>query len=405
MFPMNLPAAEPTAPTPAPVRLGSIDAYRGLVMFLLLAEGLNIAPVARALPDSAVWRFLHTQQEHVEWTGCVLHDMIQPSFSFLVGVALPFSVGNRRARGQSAEAVTGHAFVRALVLVLLGIFLRSVGHPQTYFTFEDTLTQIGLGYGFLYLLALRSVRVQWIALGVILVGYWAAFALWPLPGADFDWAQAGVTPDFAGNLTGFAAHWNKNTNLGNAFDQWFLNLFPRAHPFVFNDGGYLTLSFIPTLGTMILGLVAGETLRSERTGGAKVRWFVAAGIAGIAAGWLFGALGICPVVKRIWTPSWVLFSGGWCFLGLAAFYAVIDVIGWRRWAFPLVVIGSNSIAAYIMESRFREFFRDAWQRHLGPDLPKFFGAAYAPFVIGVLVVGTYWLLLYGMWRKKIFLRI
>ena len=321
------PATPATAVAPAsastPVRLGSIDAYRGLVMFLLLAEQFRTAAVAKALPDPGVWRFLATQQEHVEWTGGVLHDMIQPSFSFLVGVALPLSVGNRRARGQSAEAVTGHAFLRALVLVLLGIFLRSTGRPQTNFTFEDTLTQIGLGYGFLYLLALRSGRAQWIALAVILVGYWLAFAVWPLPEPFFfDPTRVGVPADFIGNATGFAAHWNKNTNLAWSFDTWFLNLFPREKPFLFNQSGYATLSFLPTLGTMILGLIAGEILRSPRTGGEKFRWLVIAGGIGLVLGWLLGTMGVCPVVKRIWTPSWVLCSGGWCFLGMAAFYGL-----------------------------------------------------------------------------------
>ena len=398
---------QPAPPaSPAAVRLGSVDAYRGLVMLLIMAEQLRTAAVAKAVPDSPVWRFLATQQEHVAWTGAVLHDMIQPSFSFLVGVALPFSVGNRRARGLSPEAVTGHAFLRALILILLGIILRSASY-----TFEDTLTQIGLGYGFLYLLALRSVRVQWAALAVILVGYWLAFALWPLPGPNFDWASAGVSPDFASNATGFAAHWNKNTNPAWAFDTWFLNLFPREKPFQFNQGGYATLSFIPTLGTMILGLIAGEILRSERPKVAKVRWFVIAGVIGLAVGWGLGATGICPVVKRIWTPSWVLFSGGWCFLGLAAFYAVIDVCGWRAWAFPLVVVGMNSIAAYVMDHLLPAFLRETLQNHLtlqthfGPRLIGFVAPAYAPFAIGVGVIALLWLILYGMWRKKIFLRI
>jgi predicted acyltransferase len=335
----------------------------------------------------------------------VLHDMIQPSFSFLVGVALPFSIGNRRARGQSAEAVTGHAFFRAFLLIALGIFLRSYyGHTQTNFGFEDTLSQIGLGFGFLYLLALRSVKVQWIALVVILVGYWLAFALWPLPGPDFDWSRTGVTPDFAGNATGFAAHWNKNTNPASAFDHWFLNLFPREKPFVFNEGGYATLSFIPTLGTMILGLIAGEILRSERPAWAKVRWFLIAGVVGLAVGWTLGAVGICPVVKRIWTPSWVLFSGGWCFLGLATFYMLIDVQGWRRWAFPLVVIGMNSIAAYVINYLSSGFLRDSLKIHLGRVIEAF-GPVYAPLAQGVGVVILLWLILYWMWRKKIFLRI
>ena len=158
-----------------------------------------------------------------------------------------------------------HAFWRALVLVLLGVFLRSVGQSQTNWTFEDTLTQIGLGYGILFLLGFRPVRDQWIALAVLLFGYWAAFALYPLPPPDFDYAKVGVPRDWPHLLTGFAAHWNKNSNLAWAFDTWFLNLFPRQHPFAFNDGGYVTLSFIPTLATMILGLIAGRVVRSDRS--------------------------------------------------------------------------------------------------------------------------------------------
>ena len=381
----------PDSSTPA--RIGSIDAYRGFVMFLLIAERFDIGAVAKALPDSGFWKFLHTQQSHVAWTGCVLHDLIQPSFSFLVGIALPFSLASRRAKGQSFSAMTLHAFSRVLILVLLGIGLRSVGHPQTNFTFEDTLTQIGLGYGFLFLLAWRPVRDQWIALGVILAGYWLAFALWPLDPASQP-------------LTGFAAHWNKNTNPASAFDAWFLNLFPRGKPFVANGGGYVTLSFIPTLGTMILGLLTGGILKSSRTTLEKVRWLAIAGVISLAAGWLLGAVGICPVVKRIWTPSWVLFSGGWCFLFMAAFLALIDLRCWRAWSFPLVVIGMNSIAAYVMsEWLFADFFRQAFQRHISVRLFEMFGAAYAPFVLGSCVVLTFWLILFWMYRRRIFLRI
>ena len=379
--------------SPAPARITSIDAYRGFVMFLLMAERFDIGAVAKALPDSGFWNFLHSQQSHVAWTGCVLHDMIQPSFSFLVGVALPFSIISRRAKGQSFGTMTLHAFARALILIFLGIGLRSVGFPQTNFTFEDTLTQIGLGYGFLFLLAWRPVREQWIALGVILAGYWLAFALWPL--------EAGSQP-----LTDFAAHWNKNTNPASAFDTWFLNLFPRGKPFTANGGGYVTLSFIPTLGTMILGLLAGGVLRSARSTWEKVRWLAIAGIISLAAGWLLGALGVCPVVKRIWTPSWVLFSGGWCFLFMAAFLALIDLRGWRAWSFPLVVIGMNSIAAYVMsEWLFADFFRQAFQRHISARFFEMFGAAYAPFVVGSCVVLTFWLILFWMSRRRIILRI
>ncbi len=396
--------AEPKHKMP---RLSSIDAYRGLVMFLMMAEVLQFCAVAKAVPDSGLWKLLCSQQSHVEWTGCVLHDLIQPSFSFLVGVALPFSIASRRARGQSLLGMTVHAFWRAVVLIVLGIFLRSLGGPQTNFTFEDTLTQIGLGYGFLFLLGLRPARDQWIALGLILIGYWAAFALWPLPAADFDYAKVGVSADWLARngLSGFAAHWQKNSNIAWAADTWLLNQFPRRTPFVCNGGGYATLSFIPTLGTMILGLLAGNVLRSERTAARKVLWLVIAGVVSLGAGWLLGESGLCPVVKRIWTPSWTLFSGGCCFLFLAAFYAVMDVGKFRAWAFPLTVIGMNSIAAYCGAHLFEAFLRDVLYCHLGKGFFRALGAAYEPLVLGACILSLLWLMLFWMYRRGVFLRV
>lgn len=342
----------------------------------------------------------------MEWIGCSLHDLIQPSFSFLVGVALPFSLASRRGRGQSIAWMSVHAFWRAAVFILLGIFLRSLGEPQTNFTFEDTLTQIGLGYGFLFLLGLRPARDQWIAVGLILMAYWAAFALWPLPAAAFDYAKVGVPADWLAQygLSGFAVHWNKNSNFAWAADTWLLNLLPRRTPFVYNGGGYATLSFIPTLGTMILGLSAGNVLRSERSAARKVLWLAIAGAVSLGAGWLLGVLGACPVVKRIWTPSWTLFSGGWCFLLLAAFYAVMDVGQRRNWAFPLTVIGMNSIAAYCAADLFRGFLHDALYRHLGKGFFSAFGA-YEPLVLGACILSLLWLMLFWMYRRGVFVRV
>jgi heparan-alpha-glucosaminide N-acetyltransferase len=388
-----------------PGRLVSVDAYRGFVMLLLLGEVLRFCAVASAVPDSGLWAFLCHHQSHVPWVGASLHDLIQPSFSFLVGTALAFSVASRAASGQSRRGMAAHAAWRALALVLLGIWLRSIGRPQTYFTFEDTLTQIGLGYFFLFLLAWRAPRDQWLALGAILIGYWAAFAAYPAPPPDFEYATVGVPADWTHHAQGFAAHWNKNSNLAWAFDVWFLNLFPREQPFIFNRGGYATLSFVPTLGTMLLGLLAGGVLRGERPPLARLRWLVTAGAVGIAAGWLLGALGINPVVKRIWTPSFTLWSGGVCLLILAGAYYVIDVRGHRRWAFPLVVIGMNSIAAYCIYEVGAKFTAESLQTHLGPSTFAVFGDAYAPFVLGLATLAVFWLILYWMYRRKIFLRI
>ena len=391
--------------TTLPPRLASLDVYRGFVMFLLMAEVLRFGSVAEAFPESGFWAFLDWHQSHVAWTGCSLHDLIQPSFSFIVGVALPFSIAARMARGDSRRRLTLHAFWRALLLILLGVFLRSRGAEITNWTFEDTLSQIGLGYGFLFLLGFTSIRAQWGALAVVLIGYWLAFALYPVPGPDFDWASIGITAAYEHNFTGFAAHWNLNTNLAWAFDTWFLNLFPRESPFLRNGGGYATLSFIPTLGTMILGLIAGEVLRGDRTPKQKVQWLAIAGITCLIVGWLLGALGICPVVKKIWTPSWVLFSGGWCLLLLAAFYAIIDLANIKGWTFPLTVIGMNSIAAYCITETLRGFVGDSLKTHLGQNFFAFAGPGYEALLHGAAILLVMWLVLLWMYRRKIFLRI
>jgi predicted acyltransferase len=389
-----------------PGRLASLDAYRGLVMVLMMAEVLRSCDVAAALPGSALWSFVCHHQDHVPWTWGSLHDMIQPSFSFLVGVALPFSLASRASAGQTRGQLLGHAFRRALVLVVLGIWLRSLGKTQTYFTFEDTLTQIGLGYGVLFLLGLRPVRDQWLALGLVLVAYWAAFALYPAPGAGFDWAAVGVEPGWPHHPSGFAAHWDKNSNLAWAFDAWFLNLLPRERPFLFNGGGYATLSFIPTLGTMILGLLAGGVLRrADLAPAGRVRWLVTVGVLCVVSGWLLGVLGVCPVVKRIWTPSFTLWSGGICLLGLAAFHEVVDVRGRRAWAFPLVVVGMNSIAAYCIDHLFVGFIERDLATHLGAGFFEALAGPAAPVVRGAAVLGLLWLILFWMHRRKIFLRI
>ena len=392
---------------PQPVaRNVAVDAYRGFVMFLIMAEVLQLSRISQAFPTSLFWKILAYNQTHVEWAGCSLHDLIQPSFSFLVGVALPYSIASRLAKGATFGKMFAHTLWRALVLILLGVFLRSMHSTQTYFTFEDTLDQIGLGYPFLFLLGFRPPRWQWAALGVILAGYWLAWALYPVPGPGFDYQSLGVPPDWfqQHNYTGFAAHWNKNANFGNAFDQWFLNLFPREKPFVFNHGGYLTLSFIPTLGTMILGLIAGRWLR-EAAPRIPMKRVLIAGVAGVTVGLFFHFTQICPVVKRIWTPSWTLFSGGACFLLLAGFSWVIDVKAYKKWAFPLVVIGMNSIVAYVLPSFIEELAIDSFRIHFGAQFFQFLGAGLEPFLRGTAVILVYWLILFWMYRKKIFVKI
>jgi heparan-alpha-glucosaminide N-acetyltransferase len=226
-----------------------------------------------------------------------------------------------------------------------------------------------------------------------------------LPNPDFDWARIQSSPEATGRLTGFAAHWNLNTNPAWAFDTWFMNLFPREKPFTHNGGGYSTLSFIPTLATMILGLLAGEVLTSDRTARSKLTWLCLAGFIALAGGWGFDAAGLCPIVKKIWTPSWVLFSGGLCLLILAAFYALIDVANLRAWSFPLVVVGMNSIAAYLIAHLWDDFIARALKTHLGESPFGVAGKVYQPLLMGASVLLMEWLILLWMYRRRVFLRI
>ena len=308
-------------------------------------------------------------------------------------------------KGGTFGKMFAHAVWRSLLLIALGIFFGArCAVPSRISRSKDTLTQIGLGYPFLFLLGFKPPKWQWIAFSAILFGYWLAWALYPVPGPNFDWRAVGVSPDWPHNFTGFAAHWNKNSNLGNAFDQWFLNLFPRVKPFVANGGGYLTLSFIPTLGTMILGLVAGRWVRTASPR-VPMKKFLIAGVAGLALGAVLHYTGINPIVKRIWTPAWTIFSGGACFLLLAAFSWVLDVKGKKQWGFPLVVIGMNSIAAYMIAHLFENFIESSLRINLGEGPFRIFGPGLEPLLMGMAVLLSYWLILFWMYRRKLFLRI
>jgi predicted acyltransferase len=397
---------------PAPSRVLSIDAFRGFVMFLMMAEVLRLPKMAQHFSPGTFWgnfwSWVGFNTSHVDWYGCSLHDLIQPSFSFLVGVSLPFSIASREAKGQSRWRMLAHAVWRAILLVALGIFLRSIGKPQTNFMFTDTLGQIGLGYVFLFLIGLCWQPVQWGALVLILGGYWALFAYWPLPSAEFDYQSVGVSAAWRQehSYDDFRAHWNLNTNPAMEFDKWFLNQFPRAKEFKYEKEGYATLNFIPTLATMILGLLAGGWLRQPWPSWQKWGLFIVVGLACLGAGYALDYFQICPIVKKIWTPAWVLASGGATFLMLAGFYLVIEMIGFWQWSYPLLVIGANSIVAYCLaHDPIKSFVKDRLHAHLGKDLFLEFGPQWENMLIGAAVLLVFWLVLWWMYLNKIFVRI
>ena len=431
------------SPTTPPARLVSLDAYRGFVMLAMASSGFRLSaactkPEVLELYDKSglktAWRWLCGQvafhTDHVPWAGCSFWDLIQPSFMFMVGVALPYSMASRESLGQSGFVQFLHVLKRSLVLILLGIFLSSEGKPHTNFVFVNVLTQIGLGYPILWLLLKRGTAVQLTAAVLILVGYWYAFFQFPLPPPGFDPTTVGVPPDWPA-YQGLAAHWNKGTNWAAAIDWKFMNLFPQfdkngvPHPYEFNAGGYQTLNFVPSIATMIFGLLTGRLLRGTLTPNQKtirMLWTgalcVALGLAldpRIAVPSLSMDWTLCPLVKRIWTPSWALFSTGWTLWMLAAFYWVIDVRGWKAWAFPLTIVGMNSIALYVGAQLLKPWIVQTWKTHRSSGLFDFTNPLVSKLGLGrpeaqpvlesVMALFVLWLICYWMYRRKIFVRI
>lgn len=407
-----LPAAKtPPAGKPVEERLASLDAYRGFVMICLAAGGFGIAAAAKNFPltMSAEFQRLAFYFEHVPWVGCSFWDLIQPSFMFMVGVSMAYSYAKRKKLGHSWGRMALHAGIRSIVLILLGIALSSNSSSSTNFTFVNVLTQIGLGYFFLFLLWDRPRWVQVIASVVVLVGYWSWFALTPLPPPDFNLATVGVEPGWH-RMQGFNAHWEKGTNPAAKFDVWFLNRFrqPDGKPFEFNKGGYATLNFIPSLVTMLLGLMTGEIIRTTPGRLRVLGVLIAGGMLLLGAGWGLGELGVCPVVKRIWTPSWVLYSAGWTLLLLAPFYAVMDGLGLKWLGYPLMVAGANSILLYVMGQTLGGWTSRTLVTHFGKDLFELYGlvgSEYAPIVQSCSVLLVFWLFVFWLYRQRIFVRI
>jgi heparan-alpha-glucosaminide N-acetyltransferase len=402
--PVALPAAPPRPGTTQ--RLLSLDAYRGLIMVTLAFSGFGLAGTALKHLNAGegspeMWRAIHYQFEHVEWAGCGYWDMIQPSFMFMVGVAMAFSYAKRQQLGQSYLGMLGHAMVRSLVLILMGVFLSSKWELM------NVLSQIGLGYTFLFLLWGRSVIVQAIAAVVILVGTWVLYVSYPGSGINVETGNPAVkvSAEWARkHLTDVSPAWHKNANVGQAIDLVVLNHLPVKDEFKYNAGGYQTINFIPSLATMLFGLMCGELLRSNRSHRDRLLILLGAGLAGLGLGLLLEWTGVCPIIKRIWTPAWALYSTGWCCLILMSFYGIIDVAGLRRWALPLIIVGMNSIAMYLMGQLLRGWSNRTWQG-LANDAFVTVGPLYEPMLTCCLTGMLFWLGCLWLYRQKIFIRV
>ena len=397
-------------------RLTSLDAYRGLIMITLAFGGFGLAKTAGNMldlqPASSFWIAMQNQFSHVQWAGCTYWDLIQPSFMFMVGLSMPYSYGKRRKDGDGNIALLFHAISRSIILILLGVFLSSNWSSSTTWSLMNVLSQIGLGYTFVFLLWRRSWVTQSIAAVLILVTTWGLYTTHEGAGLDTkqDNAEIGVTAEWASeNLNEIKPAWHKNANFGHAVDRWFLNLpnpyLPRKAAFEFNAGGYQTFNFFPSIVTMLFGLMCGELLRSGASKGRIIQALLIAGVLGVLWGHILAEFGISPMIKRLWSPSWVLFSGGCCCLFLLVFYFLFDVLKLTWLAFPLVIVGTNSIAMYGMGMMLKPWVAKTIKIHAGPSIFEHWGSNWEPAVQSISIGFAFWLICLYLYRKRIFFRI
>jgi len=406
----------PAHRTELPQRLLSLDVFRGLIMCTLAANGLALAATAKQLghgPTAEVtslggqiWQWLAFHNSHPFWNsqfyliGCSYWDLIQPSFMFMVGVAMPFSYASRRKRGSSTRSLATHALVRALVLIALGVFLqtRNTGLDSNRL-FTNVLSQIGLGYFFVFLLLGRGARIQIAVSILVLAGYWAWFVQHPVP-VPLPRAAVESISDLSLPQR-FAEHFALNTNPAAELDVKLFNMLPHQKPHEAHAAGYVTLNFVPSAVTMLFGVLAGTLLLSRRDDHEKVRLLVVAGLLCMLVAVAL-SFTLCPVVKKIWTPAWTLYSGAWVLWILALLYWTIDIRGWKAWTFPLVVVGMNSLAMYLMGMSLRGWVADRFEAYLGDQI---FAGDYGPTIEAIAVFAVFWLVCLYLYRSKIFFRV
>ncbi|MGP0067288.1 MAG: acyltransferase family protein [Isosphaeraceae bacterium] len=364
-----------------PERLTSIDALRGFDMFWIVGGDA----VARALckwwgtPEALQ---LGEQFEHVDWEGFRFYDLIFPLFLFLVGVVLPFSLRKYMTAEHPKGVALGRTARRVVLLFLLGLIYNNL----LQFHFDQlrvtgVLQRIAVCYGIASLIFLfTGVRTQAILFVAILVGYWAILMYVPAPESKT-----------AGDLS-------IQTNLAGYLDRHYLpgKIYKSYYGFGDNEG---LLSTIPAVATALLGVLAGHWLLSDRNRWLKAFGLAFAGAACLGLGFLWSRE--FPIIKILWTSSYVLVAGGWSLLLLSLFYTIIDVIKLRAWAFVFVVIGVNAITIYIAKDIIPF---DEISRYFLGGVARYSGS-FRPAVVPIGTVVLEWLFLFHLYRNRIFLRV
>jgi predicted acyltransferase len=384
------PTAEPAA---APARIASIDALRGFDLFLLTG-GLRLPAMLGAfffIPDC-----VRDQMRHVRWEGFSTCDLIMPLFLFIVGTAMPFSFGKRLAEGQSKKHIHVKIIRRVLILWVLGMVAQ--GNLLDFdlsklYLFSNTLQAIAVGYlaaslALMYLPILGQLALTCL----LLLGFWLLMMLVPSPGCP------------AGTM-------EEKLNLARYVDDCILRGFCDRSP----DYSYTwVLSGSGFAASVLLGVMSGHLLRTAWAPWKKTGALLLAGAVCLLLGWIwaggFGWLGAWrfPIIKHLWTSSMVLWAAGWCYLLLAIFYLVIDVLEFRKWAFFFLVFGANSITAYMLAETVN--FGQIADGFVGGIIAHFnkWGGPWPPRGAAVRDLAAFailWLILLYMYRKRSFVRI
>ncbi|HLX59973.1 MAG TPA: heparan-alpha-glucosaminide N-acetyltransferase domain-containing protein [Planctomycetota bacterium] len=386
-------------------RLLSLDALRGFDMFWIVgAEG--IVAGLKKLGDNVPVKFVANQLEHKSWQGFHFEDLIFPLFVFLAGVSMVFSLGKSLEQKGRARTIA-KLFLRATLLFLVGIFYYGALKNQwPNIRLLGVLQRIALSYFFAGLIfCCFGLRGRIVACAAILLGYWALMSFVPIPVDEGIVAKhRGAPPESA-----IAERFDENTNLANYIDRHFLpgrrwdGKAPESQK-DFATGDHDPegiLSTLPAIATCLLGVFAGMLLKSQtQTPLRKAGILLGAGALSIGAAYLWDLQ--FPIVKKIWTSSYVLLAGGWSLILLSVFYAVIDVWKLKKWSMPFVWIGANALAIYLSEQFFK--YDEAARRFVGGDIAKKLGN-WAELVQALATMGVLLLVANFFYRKKVFIRL
>jgi predicted acyltransferase len=374
----------------------------------------GIVAALEKMHENPVTKFLATQLTHVEWEGFRFYELIFPLFLFIVGVSLVFSLDKALAEGGRAR-VLWRVVRRSVLLFALGVFYTGgLTKPWPDINLGGVLHRIAACYFFAALIYtfIRGARGIVAMCAALLVGYWALVTFVPVPDLRLDKATVNRIAKQLGTDSPAAiaatvtervrGSYEEARNLTNYFDFRFL---PgrKAQTYYINEG---LLSTLPAIALSLFGVLAALLFKSDAVApGKKIAWLVGAGVAGIALGWLWSLQ--FPLIKRIWTSSFILVAGGCSALLMALFYWLIDVWQWRAWCQPFVWVGCNALTIYLLTPLLS--FPTIAARLAGGDVSHFFDAVVTPgfggLVVALVAVLLNILLMRFLYRRKIFLRV